>query len=67
MKSVILYEWTCGDSVLKKYGYTKKQEVPYDKLSDIIERFMGDGVQVMLLPSEDQIVLMIDDRRFHQR
>lgn len=66
-KKVELFEWACGRSILQQYGYEHKQKIPAEDLYPLMEIFLNDGVQVMVLPHENGYTMCVDDKYFRTR
>ena len=49
-------------------GYKHQQEVPIDDVGTIVGYIFGTGLNVMLYHSgKDDVIIMVDDKRFQQR
>ncbi|MBN1637330.1 MAG: hypothetical protein JW866_00050 [Ignavibacteriales bacterium] len=48
-------------------GYKHNQEVPVEDIFNIVAFIFGTGLNVMLYHSDENIIIMVDDKRFQQR
>jgi len=48
-------------------GYKHNQEVETDQIFNIVAWIFGLGLNVMLYHSGDNVIIMVDDKRFQQR
>jgi hypothetical protein len=48
-------------------GYKHKQEVEVDQIFNITAWIFGLGLNVMLVHSGNDVIIMVDDKRFRQR
>jgi hypothetical protein len=48
-------------------GYKHEQEVPVDDIYNVAKDIFATGLNVMLYHSGDNIIIMVDDKRFQQR
>lgn len=63
---MVAYWYSNWEHVL---GYKHQEEFEYTKRkrTAIIDKVMDAGLKVMLYPTEDTLVMWIDDKRFGQR
>lgn len=66
LKTIQIVYWV---HVFDTVPYDHKQIVPYskEKRNEIVDTIMEAGLNVVLLLSEDTLVIGIDDRAFQQR
>ena len=67
MKATIFFFYGAGCKHEELTGYKHQQEVPVEDIYNIAKDIFETGLNVMLLHSGENIVIMVDDKRFHQR
>ena len=67
MKAAIFFFYGADCKHEELTGYKHQQEVPVEDIYNIAKDIFETGLNVMLLHSGENIVIMVDDKRFHQR
>lgn len=64
---VILFECASYHNIFDQYGYEHNQEIPFEDMFSIVEKFVRDGWYIKLMPYDEGYIIAVDKKVFTKK